>query len=347
MYSFGVARNYFQTEIVVLFMIAAFVLTWSELERLMNVMAWAAVVNILAGRLFQGDLAGRLELSGGSLSDPNDYAALLILMLPYLLLVVIRPGGKMVAKVISAAFVCFGLYLILSTGSRGGMIGLIVAFLYVLWRASMVQRFMVAVAGLILFSALVLVLPSATTARLATTFSDTAADKDDIADSALGSKEARTYLLRRSIAVAFEHPLLGVGLGQFQNYEGVTARAAGYRGSWHETHNTYTQIASEAGIPGFLFLFGGVVSMIRLLQRTYKKARQMPPTIENVKISRTCFAIMLSVVAFSVTIFFLSMAYRCYLPALAGIAIATARAAEREWLAAETQPLTAAASRYA
>jgi O-antigen ligase len=189
----------------------------------------------------------------------------------------------------------------------------------------------VAIAALaVLGVGLVAVLPSETRARLATTFSDSAAT-DSIRESALGSKEARTYLLKKSVEAAVTHPIVGVGLEQFQNYEGVTARAAGQRGNWHETHNTYTQIASEAGIPGLIFLLGGIISTVRLLHRTYRKARQMASTPVNQKIRRTCFAVMLSLLSFSVAAFFLSMAYRCYLPAMTGIVIAVARAAEREW----------------
>lgn len=346
MFSLGVVRDYFRTEIVVLFMLAGLVLTWTEVERLMKVLAWAAVVNILVGRLFQHDLDGRLDLSGGSLADPNDYAAILILMLPFLLLVVITPGRKLLAKAMAALFIAAGLYLILSTGSRGALVGLMVGLSYCLWRANMIQRIASVAAAGILGVSLMAVLPATTKERLATTFTDSAATDASVRESAIGSKEARTYLLKRSIAVAFEHPLLGVGLGQFQNYEGVTAREAGRQGNWHETHNTYTQIASEAGIPGFLLLAGGVIATFRLLSRTYRKAREMPATLQNEKICRTCFAVMLSLLSFSVTVFFLSMAYRCYLPALTGMTIAIARAAEREWTAA-SKPEPAPSVRFA
>ena len=331
MMSLATFRGYIQTEIVGLFMVAGFVVTWREVERLMTVLALSAVVNIVAGRLFQQDVGDRFALSSGTLSDPNDFAAVLILLLPFLLLIVITPGRNVIVKVLSAGFIVAGLYLVLSTGSRGGSVALMAGLAYALWRVNVMQKMVAITVLAVLGVGLFAVLPYSTRERLATTFSDSAATDVMTRKTAIGSKEARAYLLRRSIEAALTHPIVGVGLEQFQNYEGVTARALGQRGNWHETHNTYTQIASEAGIPGFIFLFGGIISTVRLVRRTYRKARQMPATPMNQKIRRTCFAVMLSLLSFCTAAFFLSMAYRCYLPAMTGVAIAVARAAEREW----------------
>jgi O-antigen ligase len=62
--------------------------------------------------------------------------------------------------------------------------------------------------------------------------------KDDTA-SAYGSSQQRQQLFWRSIDITEEHPLFGVGPGNF----------AQLSGSWHETHNTFTQLSSEGGLP--------------------------------------------------------------------------------------------------
>src|SRR6185437_3589419 len=60
-----------------------------------------------------------------------------------------------------------------------------------------------------------------------------------------GSMDARRDLLMESIRVTLQHPIFGVGPGNFQ----------AYTKSWHVTHNTYTELSSETGIPGLaLFL---------------------------------------------------------------------------------------------
>jgi O-antigen ligase len=329
--SLSVAMVYARTEIFVLFLIVAFVLTWRDFQRLLTVLAASAVVNVLAGRFLQLDNGDRLQLAGGTMADPNDFAALLILMLPFLLLVVMSPGSNLLKKGFSVAVMIAGLYMILSTGSRGAVVGLAAAILYALYRLDMARRIMALACIGVVLASLTFALPAATAKRLASIFSSSANADDFDEVSAFESKVARTYLLRKSVAAALHHPVFGVGEEQFQNYEGAESRAAGRQGVWHEAHNTYTQIASETGLPGFLFLFGGLVATFRLLIRTYRKARSMPPTPQNRKICAACFCIMTSLIGFSVTIFFLSMAYRFYLPAFAGIAIALTRAAEQEW----------------
>src|SRR5439155_17844248 len=67
-----------RAELPILFAIAGCVMTMREFNRLMTVLAWAAAVNVIAGRLFGSQILGRLELTGTTIGDPNDYAAHLI-----------------------------------------------------------------------------------------------------------------------------------------------------------------------------------------------------------------------------------------------------------------------------
>ena len=67
-------------------------------------------------------------------------------------------------------------------------------------------------------------------------------EKDDDA-SAYGSAQQRQQLFWRSLEVTEQHPLFGVGPGNFEQVSGV----------WHETHNTFTQLSSEGGLPALVF----------------------------------------------------------------------------------------------
>ena len=75
-------------------------------------------------------------------------------------------------------------------------------------------------------------------ARLEGTF-DT---KENVA-SAYGSAQQREQLFWRSVEVTKEHPLFGVGPGNFQVISG----------DWHVTHNSFTQMSSEGGVPALIF----------------------------------------------------------------------------------------------
>jgi len=57
-------------------------------------------------------------------------------------------------------------------------------------------------------------------------------------------------LFLRSIQLTFEHPILGVGPGEFMDAEAEEAAVAGKKAMWHFTHNSYTELSSETGLPG-------------------------------------------------------------------------------------------------
>jgi O-antigen ligase len=62
-----------------------------------------------------------------------------------------------------------------------------------------------------------------------------------------GDREARKILLRESYETFLEHPVTGVGAGQFQNYA-----PEGRDVPWRESHNAILQVAAELGILGLL-----------------------------------------------------------------------------------------------
>jgi O-antigen ligase len=76
-----------------------------------------------------------------------------------------------------------------------------------------------------------------------------------------GSIEARQMLLRKSVVVALTHPLFGVGPGCF------TLLDVG----WAVAHNTYTELAAEAGIPAlvlFLMAIGAAFKNITQVRKS-------------------------------------------------------------------------------
>jgi O-antigen ligase len=61
-------------------------------------------------------------------------------------------------------------------------------------------------------------------------------------EGAYGSAQSRQQLFWRSIEVTMEHPLFGVGPGNFEQVSG----------QWHTTHNSLTLMSSEGGIPALI-----------------------------------------------------------------------------------------------
>jgi O-antigen ligase len=150
-------------------------------------------------------------------------------------------------------------------------------------------------------------------------------------ESALASTAMRQYLFRQSIRYTFSHPIFGVGPGEFPEYEGTHEVIGGTtHGDWQETHNSYTQVSSECGIPAFLFYVAGLVSSFRLLSGTHRQAKQRRDCRD---IQILVFSIQLGMVGFCSAIAFVNFAYFYYLPAMSGLAIAVWHAAQHEFSA--------------
>lgn len=224
----------------------------------------------------------------------------------------------MVVRIAVPALLVYGVWIILQTASRGGLIGLSVVFLCLLIHASLPQRLLlVVIAGVITLVALA-VLPAGTLTRLGSLFGGKH-------EEARESAESRKYLFKTSVKYTFEHPLFGVGPAQFSNFEGKTSRAEGLHGNWHETHCAYTEVSSECGVPAFIFFTAGIGSAILLVLRTYRKAKQEGyPDIAN-----GCFCYLLAMTGYLVALIFLAQAYSFRLPAMVGLAVTMHYAAMR------------------
>jgi O-antigen ligase len=316
--------GYLRTELPMLLVAGGLVLTWKEFKRVMVVMGLAAVVNVLTGRFFMSEVYERLTMGAASTSigNSNDYAAHMILVLPFLLWVVLNPKRGVVFRLGALGAISYGVYMILATGSRGGLVALIVAFLFIMFRSPGRQRLGIIIAGVVgLLSLPAVVSPQ--TLRRVLTFS---ANSD--MQEAVESQEIRQYTLKKSIEFTVTHPIFGIGPGQFRNYEGKTSRQEGKHGAWLETHNTYMAAMADCGIPAGIAFMLGVASTFLLLNRVYRQARGDPKYRE---IAAAALCMMTSMVGFAVAITFLTKAYWFYLPAMTGLAIALNFAAQREF----------------
>jgi O-antigen ligase len=195
---------------------------------------------------------------------------------------------------------------------------------FILVRATPVQRIGTLAAVSILVVVIFAALPASIKQRYATLFIGDAGNSE-----AVDSTRARQYLLQTSIAYTLQHPLFGVGPGEFMDVEGSTAVKNGQRGAWHVPHNSYTQVSSECGIPALILFLATSVSAYLTLRKTFVATRGVPAYRP---IANAAFCVQLSLVGFSCAIFFLSLVYTLYLPALSGFAIAIQNVARRDLL---------------
>ncbi len=319
--SFAVLFPYLRTTLIIVALIPAVALSRMDISRVLRTIGLAGFVPIFFGIASNDYRSGRLELSGAgaSIENSNDFAALLILVLPALAYLTLRPKTTAVSKILGIIGIGLACFMILGTGSRGALLSMIISTLYVLKAGSGKIRLGLLVGLPVIALAVIPFLPGEASQRLASLF-----NPSDRTEEAVESQEQRTQLLLASLRISLANPLTGVGPGTFQIYQAGEAEAAGQRGMWHETHNSYTQVSSECGIPAFLFYVTAIVMTFLTFQRGMKSS---DPDLKG-----ACQILSIMLISFSVCMFFLAQAYGFGFPVLGGFAISVDRILKRRAL---------------
>lgn len=283
----------FSKILLVVLLIAGVVRTAGRLRLLLFSQAASvsviAVVALLKGHLLVGRLEGVLE---GEYGDPNDLALAIALSLP-LCLALFFLSRRWIGKIFWSVSMVVMTYVIFLTGSRGGFIALVAVTSICLWEFAIRGRrryllLMVALAGVVLWQ----YAGGTLSARFEETF-----DSSSTSSAAYDSYQARQQLFWRSVEVTKEHPIFGVGPGNFDQVSG----------QWHTTHNSYTLMSSEGGVPAlilYVMIMGYGFKKLRATMRVTRRTR------ESSILARALFA---SLVGYLVGSVFLSWAYQ-FLP---------------------------------
>jgi len=141
---------------------------------------------------------------------------------------------------------------------------------------------------------------------------------------ALDSREQRWALLKQSVKLTLTHPIFGVGPGQFTVASKDESVSSGGVAMWRETHNAYTEVSSECGVPGMLLYFSCLVICFRQMSKLKRLTKNSPQFQHLYKLA---YCQYLSLLSFAVTSFFSSVAYAFYMPTLLGLTVALYQAA--------------------
>jgi hypothetical protein len=296
--SLPVFLNWVRTVFPLLFLIPSVVWTRADLMKVINTIGWAGIATIALGFTAKDVVDGRMTIvAASSIGDSNDYAAHIMFVMPVILYVLFAAKKSMFRKALGLVVLPAGLYQLLSTGSRGAMVSACATMLVLLF----VVRPTIKVALLVGIPTLALVavpfVPSRAIERLTTLFQSKDAQTKEAAESA----EARKRLFQQSVTLTLRHPLLGVGPGQFMENEGSLAGQAGQRGMWHQTHNTYTQVSSECGIPALILYVSAIVITLRRLWKTHSS--------DDPLLGSVALVMFFATLAYAMCVFFLSHAY--------------------------------------
>ena len=201
---------------------------------------------------------------GGMFRNPNDLALNMVAVLPIAMSFVFR-RISLLRRAAAAGCAVLMLMAIVASQSRSGTLGLAAAAIVL--AVLMLKRKPGLIAAGVLLGILSLpMVPSSYWYRMASITDDS---KDETA-----SRQARSTLMRESYNTFLDHPLTGVGAGQFKNY-----KPEGREEAWRESHNAILQVASELGILGlaaFGFLLVRAVQAPMQVRQLLKRTAAQP-----------------------------------------------------------------------
>jgi O-antigen ligase len=308
MQAFEMVFSSFAKGVVVAVLICMLVDTLPQVRRLLFVQAAAVGFMALSSLGQHHTAAGRLiGAAGGIFENSNDLAINVAVNLPLCFaFFLLARGARKAAWGIPLAGM---LAVVLLTYSRSGFLSLAMAGVVCLWEFAVKGRryhlILLAVTALILMGAFA---PAHYFTRLQSIYAGRikgAADR--------GSEEGRKELFETSVQLMVQHPLLGVGPG---NFPIVT-------GKWLVAHNTYSEMGAEVGIPAlilFLLVLGAGINNLFVAQRSalFKKSLEFRVYTGGVMASMAAYMLgaVFADTAYNLFPYFL-VAYTCALRQIA------------------------------
>jgi O-antigen ligase len=287
-------------------------------ERLHKIL-WLMVGFLLwfAGSSFSAYLQGQFYVVGGveraeginsMVGGPNELAGLLLALLPFLV-ALIRCSRRFLVKLLLVVGGGLTLFVLLLTGARISFIALIaVAIFYILRsKRKLLSLSVTVVVGLAFWS----FLPAAYQHRYLTLREYAEGGQLD------ASNQLRLAIWHAGWRMFLDHPLIGVGAGQFSTAYG-TIYSGQIHKAWMNPHNLFLQVTCELGLVGLFAFIYFVVQLCKAL-REVLRLKSRPGFELNYEFAVACSFMFVGVALMSSVSHTL---YRPYWFLLAGLATA-------------------------
>jgi O-antigen ligase len=245
----------------------------------------------------------------GMFGNTNDMALHMVTMLPLAIAFLFGSRG-VIRKILFGTFAATMVAAIVLSYSRGAFMGMIVLLIFMALKLARQHRVAIALAVMGLGAATLVLAPDKYGGRLLSILIPSLDPG--------GSADARRGELFRSLYVAIRHPLLGIGMGNYQPFMSNRGQV---------THNAYTQVAAEMGIAALVCYTMFIVTPLRKLGQI---ARETFATRSNSRYYYLSVGLQASLLGFMVSSFFLSVAYFWYAYYLVGYAVCLRRLYEAE-----------------
>jgi O-antigen ligase/polysaccharide polymerase Wzy-like membrane protein len=279
------------------------------------------------------DVADR---AAGPIGDPNRYAQILLMAAPFAVFLAFRARtavARLIARLATLAILC-GVFL---TYSRGAFLTIaLLGCLLVVWRY---VRPSVAVLGALLVAVTVVAAAPTYVARMATILNAQdlgTSDGNGVPDAAIRGRATEMFA---ALAVFVDHPLIGVGPGQYvpfysQSYQLIEELKFRSLARPREPHSLFIAMAAETGLLGLGIFIAIFAVLLRRLLRTRRYWLTRDPNRAHLTT-----AFVFGVLAYLGTGVFLHLAYERYFWYLLGVTGAVLRLLRDDAIAFEAQCL--------
>lgn len=228
----------FTKMVPVIFVMVLALTSFSRLRQLIFIqtacVAAISVVSIWKAHLYKGRLEGVLN---GNYSNSNDLATQIVICLPFCITFLLQARSPL-RKLVWGFVITLMTYAVLLTGSRGGFLAWAVVMAACVWQFGIRGR-----RRWLLILGLVGVLFAGVAGGTVSERFGAILNAQDNAN-AYASAQVRKKLFTEAIVETLEHPLFGIGVGNFPIVSGT----------WREDHNIFSQLSAEAGIPALILL---------------------------------------------------------------------------------------------
>lgn len=234
----------------------------------------------------------------GPIGDPNSFAQMMVVLVPLALERFVNERRRVIRLLAAAAAAVCGVTTIL-TFSRGGLLTLAVVLGLFLIRHPPRLRHLILAAVLLII--LVPALPKAYTARATSVMDALPGSRTSSSDEVI---QGRSTLMTIALDMVRDHPVVGVGLGNYVVRFPEYNRRYGlppYLGM--APHNLYLELTSETGLVGFGFWGLIVASAFQGL------ARRRSEDPGDQAVGHMAYGLRLALIAFLVNSLFLHGSY--------------------------------------
>lgn len=228
------------------------------------------------GRHFYRMGISRMIGVDGTYNDPNSFAACLVYVLPFLLLLLKRAQTRS-EKMVWLSFLGLTGMSILLTGSRTGFVAAAFFLFFVALQVKHKVKYFIVLMAIL--PIVWILLPAELQGRFATLI-----DPSDGPSNAQVSAESRWTYFEISVQIFEEHPLLGRGPGSFPIASGTSMQA----------HSLYAQLLSETGLFGTI-AFCLIPISIWINHREIMKASSVLPGSERTFFAEVSRAVVLAI----------------------------------------------------